>query len=403
MPDSIHLARQPIFDADNEIFGYELFYRNEAGNSESDNPRFATSTVLVNLLNQIGTQRCVGDKKVFLNIDSGILLTDIISSLPPELFVFELSEQMVITNRESEAIAHLRRMGHTFALDNVSLKEQYRDNFSRILPHVTYAKFDATMTDIEQLAVQIDTFKGIELIVQKVEFSEMVQAYKELGFNYFQGNFFAKPILLQQPNISPKHMGVLLLYNMLQNEEPIDQVAEEFQRHNELSMQLLQFVGSTALFRNNPASSIRETIEIIGTKRLQLWLLLIIYSKSGKYIENDKSVYSLNIQRRIDIMLDLLPRIGVPHDEKTVEQVRFLAFLSLIEETFNIPLATIMESVETNQAIEEALLSKHGEFGRLLGLAEEIEASNLATISTYLKHYNLGIEDIPDILAKYQG
>lgn len=402
MSDYIYLARQPIFDKAREIFAYELFYRNEAGDSTADNPRFATSTVLVNLLNQIGTQRCVGDKKAFVNIDATILLTDIISSLPKDLFIFEVSEQMVITNRESEAIAHLHRNGYTFALDNVCLKPESMENFSKLIPYMSYAKFDATRTDVELLASQIDLYKSLTLIVQKVEFSEMVEAYEALGFSYFQGNFFAQPVILEQQGISPKHLGVIRLYNMLQNEEPVAAIAEEFHKHNELSMQLLQFINSADVTKGRSTSSIREAIEAVGIKRLQLWLLLIIYSKSGKYIENDKSPFSLQIQKRIDIMLALLPRIGMPSDSNTLEQIRFIAFLSLIEEAFGMPLASVMSIMETTEAIEDAVLNRQGELGRLLGLAEEIETSHIRSIRTYLKHFGLTIDDISDIIATHQ-
>jgi EAL and modified HD-GYP domain-containing signal transduction protein len=402
MSNQIFMARQPIFDAAHNIYGYELFYRNESGNSEADNPRFATSNVLVNLLNQIGLQRCVGSTKAFVNVDSGILLTDILATLPKELFVFEISADMAISSRENDAIAELHKLGYEFALDNVSLNKEYHQNFGHIFPYITYAKFDTTMTDVEQLESLINRFAKFKLIAQKVEFSELFETYQELGFDYFQGNFFAQPVLLQQEGISPKHLGVIRIYNMLQNGVPPSQVAEEFQRHNELSMQLLQFVGSTALFKETTTASIREVIETLGEKKLQLWLLLIIYSKSGKYIANDKSPYSLHIQKRIDIMLELMPRVGMETDEHTVEQVRFLAFLSLVEETFNIPLASILKNVEVDEAIEAALLSKYGDFGHLLGLAEAIEESHVAKIHAYLKHYHLSIDAVDDIIAREQ-
>jgi len=39
------LARQPIVDADEKIFGYEFFYRNDEGHCDIDDPRHATSSV----------------------------------------------------------------------------------------------------------------------------------------------------------------------------------------------------------------------------------------------------------------------------------------------------------------------------------------------------------------------
>ncbi len=402
MSETINLARQPIFNADDDIFGYELFYRNDAGNSRAENGRFATSTVLVNLLNQIGRQRCVGDAKAFVNIDSGILLTDILATLPKELFVFEIGSDMVITHREIDAVAELHAKGYAFALDNVSLSKEYHKSFSPLFPYVTYAKFDTMMTDVERIGSQVARFAQFRLIAQKIEFSEMFETYRALGFEFFQGNFFAQPVLLQQPGLSPKHLGVIRIYNMLQNGDTPERVAEELQRHNELSMQLLQFVGSTSMGQAGSSASIRDVIERLGEQRLQLWLLLIIYSKSGMYISHGKSAFSLRIQRRIDIMLALMPRVGMQESESLVEQIRFMAFLSLIEETFGMPLATILEGVEVDEPIEAALLNRFGELGHLLGLAEAVEASNIAKIRAYLKHYGLAIDAVDDVLTRFQ-
>ena len=49
MYNQLFMARQPILDANNQIYGYELYYRDNHGENTSDNPRFATSTVLVDL------------------------------------------------------------------------------------------------------------------------------------------------------------------------------------------------------------------------------------------------------------------------------------------------------------------------------------------------------------------
>jgi len=403
MSDRIFIARQPIFDAQNVICGYELFYRNAEGAIDTENRRFATSTVLVNLLNQIGLQRCVGSAKAFVNVDSGMLLTDILSSLPKDVFVFELPREMVITNREIEAVAHLSRLGYTFALDNVGLDREYHDTFSPLYPYVTYVKFDTTMTDFEQIESQVSRFAAFHLIAQKVEFDELFESYKKLGFEYFQGNYFAPPAVLEQEGLSPKHMGVIRIYTMLQNGEPLNRVAEELQKHNELSMQLLQFANSTLERSESSSSSIRELVERIGEKRLQLWLLMIIYSKSGKYIENDKSPYSLRIQKRIDIMLELMPRITMPVDEITVEQVRYLAFLSLVETTFGIPLVSIIGTIPVSEKLEAALMSRYGSMGHLLGLAEGIEAASEAKIHAYLHHFHLADNAVDDLVAKYQA
>ena len=401
MYNQLFMARQPILDANNQIYGYELYYRDNHGENTSDNPRFATSTVLVNLLNQIGLQKGIGDAKAFININSDMLLTDILQNLPTNVFVFELCEKIIITRREIEAIAELHQLGYEFSLDNVSLSKEYYQNFVSIFPYITYAKFDTMMTDIQRLESQINLYKQFKLIAQKVEFHELYETYLDLGFDYFQGYFFARPHLIQQGRIDPKHLGIIKLFNMLQLETPIDEFADVFQRHNELSMQLLQFANSTSLLKTKKTSSIREIIEAMGEKQLQQWLIMIIYSKSGKYLKNEKSSQSIHIQKRIDLMLNLLALIKPENNHALAEQVRFLAFMSLLEATFNVPLASILKNVHVSDDIEEALLTHTGQLGRIYALALSIESSDFAATQVLLKPYNLNIDDLVEVIEQH--
>lgn len=401
MSEQLFMARQPILDIEKETVGYELFFRAEEGSTHIDNPRYATSSVLVNLLNQIGIHKGVGDSKAFINISADIILTDILYTLPNEIFVFELNEHTVITFQLVSAIAKLHASGYEFALDNVSLDEEYLANFARIFPYISYAKFDTTMTDIERLEANIETYKKFYLIAQKVEFYEVYETYRDLGFSFFQGYFFAKPHLIQQSRIDPKHLGVIRIFNMLQRETPLDEVANVFQNHNELSMQLLQYANSTELLKGKDTSSIREVIETMGQYRLTQWLLMIIYSKSGKYVSHEKSIHSITIQRRIDLMLDLLKLIDPHRFDELEEQVRFLAFMSLLEATFNVPLSSVLENFQVPAILKEALLTNTGLLGRLFALALSIERADYAATQVLLRTFMLTSDDVLNTIERH--
>jgi len=399
MSNQLFMARQPILNADKELFAYELFYRNDEGKSEIDDPREATSSVLVNVLNQIGLQGSVGEFKAFVNVGANILLTEILYSLPKDTFVFELSADIIITNKEHDAIKILHQQGYVFALDNIVFKDAYFENFSRIFPYITYAKFDTTHTDIELLEANIAIYQDMTLIAQRVEIPEVFEAYKELGFSYFQGYFFAAPHLIQQNRLDPKHLGVIRIFNLLQQDAPLPELCDEFEKHNELTLQLLQFLNSTSMFDIHGSHSIRDIIALVGKQRLLQWLLLIIYSKSGKDIKTSKSPLSLLVQNRIDIMLGLIDIINPLNKDEMKEQARFLALISLLETVFNVPTAYILEKFEVSEVIYAALTSHTGKLGRLFALSLSIERSDFAATQILLKSYKLNIDDIDDIIA----
>lgn len=399
MSNQLFMARQPILNANQELFAYELFYRDHEGNGVIDDPREATSSVLVNVLNQVGIQGSVGDFKAFVNVGANILLTEIIYTLPKDIFVFELSADIIINNKEHDAIKMLHQEGYVFALDNIVFTDEYFDNFSKILPFVTYAKFDTTHTDIELLEANIALYENKILIAQKVEIPEVFEAYKELGFNYFQGYFFAAPHLIQQNRLDPKHLGVIRIFNLLQNDAPLPELCDEFEKHNELTLQLLQFLNSSSMFDIHGTQSIRDIIALVGKQKLLQWLLLIIYSKSGKDIKTAKSPLSLLVQNRIDVMLGLIEKINPLNKAQMIEEARFLALISLLETVFNVPTVYIMEKFEVNEALYEALTSHTGKLGKLFALTLSIERSDFAATQILLKSYKLNIDDIDDVIA----
>lgn len=393
------MARQPILNADQELFAYELFYRDNNGNSVIEDPREATSSVLVNVLNQIGIQGSVGEFKAFVNVGANILLTEIIYTLPKDTFVFELSADIIINTNEHDAIKILHQEGYVFALDNIIFTEEYFDNFSKILPYITYAKFDTTHTDIELLEANLALYKEKVLIAQRVEIPEVFEAYKELGFNYFQGYFFAAPHLIQQNRLDPKHLGVIRIFNLLQNDAPLPELCDEFEKHNELTLQLLQFLNSSSMFDIHGSHSIRDIVALVGKQKLLQWLLLIIYSKSGKDIKTAKSPLSLMVQNRVDIMLGLIEKINPLNKDKLKEEARFLALISLLETVFNVPTVYIMDQFKVNDALYEALTSHTGKLGRLFALTLSIERSDFAATQILLKSFKLNIDDIDDIIT----
>ncbi len=400
MSDTLTMAKQPIVDLNNNTIGYEFFYRDDQGNRNFTDPRFATSSVLVNILNQVGVDNSIGDAKAFINISGDLLLTDIMANLPKDLFVFELSADIHMGNKEIANLEQLHKKGYIFALDNARFDENYMSNFGPVLPFIRYVKFDTVQTDIEGLYEHITLFASKILIAQKIEFQEVFDAYKDLGFQYFQGYFIADIHTTEQNRLDPKHLGVIRIFNMLQSAYRIDDITKEFERHNELTLQLLQYVKSIPGFDKSGTPSIQEIIKRVGTEKLMQWLMLIIYSRSSRTVETTKNQYSILIQNRIDTMLGILDKITVDNKETLVGQARLVALLSLMEDIYDVELSKTLKDYDLDSAVEGALIGRDGILGNLLAIAITIEDGNFATMQELLEKLNLKVEDIEDILNK---
>ena len=394
MHNTLHLARQPILNRAENIIGYEFFYRNVYGECIIDDPRHATASVLVNLLNQIGSLPSFGEMSAFINTDGPLLLTDILHTLPKEKFVFELSASMKPNSRIHEAIRYYHSLGYRFALDNASFHPDYFETFAPLFPYIEYAKFDVTQTDIEQFHYYPNPFSQMKLIAQKVEFYEMKEAYEELGFEYFQGFYFAHPHLITQRRVDPAYMDVMRLFSLLQKDPPIEEICEAFKRQSILALQLFQFLRSAHPEYIEGAISIREIIERFGKSALMQWLLLIIYSKSGTRAIDEKNSHAVFAQNRIDRMVSLLEKCTPHPTELQLEQIQLIAMLSLLEGLMNVPMESLLQTLHPTREIEDALITHTGMLGRIYAASLKLEKGDVNSASLLLKSYGITPEEI---------
>lgn len=402
MSNFLYIAKQPIFDVDQHIYGYELYYRNDDKEMTLPEKRLATASVLVNALNQMGLNTLVGNALAFVNIDAKILLTDIIYTIPKERFVLELNEDIVINQKEYECIKALHKEGYKFALDNLEFTEEHLSNIQRILPHVDYIKIDTIKTNFELLKEQIGIFGGKQLMAQKIESVFVHSAYKDIGFNYFQGFYLGEPELIKKNRIDPHHLGVIRLFNLLQGAVSMRDICAEFEQHNEIMLQLLQFVNSGGFAFETTPKSICDVLDFIGKKPLMQWLMLIVYAKAGRTGNQDINPSSILVQNRIDLMLGILQRLHIDSEEN-IMQARFISLLSLLETVFEMPLVVILDELDVEDVIKNALLHNEGDLGKLFALVLALEDADKESSEKLLLAYGLKAEDSWHIIEEHLG
>ena len=84
------LARQPIYSAQKDLFGFELLFRHELASSANEfGEDLATSEVLLNLYTGTNQQSDLFSRKIFINLSEGLLLSDAFLPVPPESVVIE--------------------------------------------------------------------------------------------------------------------------------------------------------------------------------------------------------------------------------------------------------------------------------------------------------------------------
>ena len=83
-----------------------------------------------------------------------------------------------------------------------------------------------------------------KLLAEKVETEKEHEIYNELGCELFQGYFFAKPNIVMKEVLDPHFKNIFNLIRLLDQDIDLDNLTQEFERHADITLQLLRFMNS---------------------------------------------------------------------------------------------------------------------------------------------------------------
>jgi EAL and modified HD-GYP domain-containing signal transduction protein len=195
-PD-VFLGRQPILDSTRTVVAYELLFRSDDGRAHARvcDDALATARVVSHALRKFGIQTVVGTCRAFINVDAESLLSRMIETLPPANVVLEILETVDIDERVLRRCHQLRARGYHLALDDVC---GYREAYDQLLDLIDIVKIDLALLDPHSLATLVRRLRlhPVRLLAEKVDTLERVRLSLELGFDYMQGFFLGRPVLL---------------------------------------------------------------------------------------------------------------------------------------------------------------------------------------------------------------
>jgi EAL and modified HD-GYP domain-containing signal transduction protein len=257
------LARQPIFDKTLSVAAYELLFRNSEENmaapSDEDG---ATSQVLLSAFSEHDISQLTGTVPGFVNFTKKLLLSDI--PFDKKQLVIEVLEDITDSEEVITALNQLKDEGYTIALDDFI----YSADKSGLIELCDIIKVDLraypTQKEFLQDTKRIKRTKR-RMLAEKVETHEEFELCKQLGYELFQGYFFAKPQLIKGKELSYNREVVLTLISELQNNDvSIERLEKVFVRDPELTFKLLKLVNAVAYSRGRKLKSVKQAITWLG-------------------------------------------------------------------------------------------------------------------------------------------
>jgi c-di-GMP-related signal transduction protein len=374
----VFVARQPIFDARDHLYGYELLFRSDFERNEFDGSDAASATlqVIANSLLSIGFENVTDGKKAFVNFDRSLLMGGLLSFLPRESVVVEILETV---EPDAELVAvckHLHAEGYTIALDDF-----VRD--PRLEPLIQIAKLikvDIQATTKKEQEYLLKTYRprGISMLAEKVETSEEFTWAKRAGYDYFQGYFFTRPVVVRGRQVAACKATCLdLLIAVQQPELDFKHLAALIGRDVSLCHKLLQYVNSPLFFRAVEVRSIEQCLALVGEDNIRHWVALAALPILATNKPNEVVTHSLVRARFCERLAQLA---GIQEFKLGF----LMGLFSLLDALIDLPLEEALQRVNLPPSVRRALLGSVGPgdaFSKVFGLALRYEVGDWRAVA----------------------
>jgi EAL and modified HD-GYP domain-containing signal transduction protein len=340
----VFVARQAIFDRHLKIFGYELLFRScQTDSSDAVDGSSATLQVITNSFLSIGVDRILAGGKAFVNCPQALLDDERLALLPQAITVVEVLETVQPDPNVIAACRRLKDMGYTLALDDFIDQPGYEG----LIELADIIKVDFRELTVNRRRAVCEKYgkRGIRMLAEKVETREEFQQALEMGYDYYQGYFFARPVTLRSREIAGYKANYLSLLREIHKPE-IDRarIAELIQREASLAYRLLRYINSAAFDRLGRVSSIPRALALLGDDGIRKWTwlaalpnlavnkpseLMVNASIRARFCEliapaaglenRQADLFLMGMLSRLDAMLDrsldeLLPELRLPRD-----------------------------------------------------------------------------------------
>lgn len=364
---SVFIARQPILDAQLNIRGYELFYRNGFTNHYTGvNADEASSKVIMDTFYNLGLSNLTDDKPAFINFSTKLLQKEVATLFPAENLVIEILETVPVNREIVEQCRQLKAAGYTIVLDDFA----YQENLLPLLDVADIIKIDLQAVGKGGLREMIGPLRerGYSLLAEKVEKWDEFRLARDLGFGLFQGYFFSRPEIITARKLNPTQLNCLRLMASLNRAElDFDELTEIISRDVSLSYNLIKLVNSAAFAKRQAISSIKHALVYLGEREIRKWVVLIGLQRLSVTEPEAPIITSMVRARFLELLADRT-------EWRPYAGTLFLAGLfSLLDVLLQKPLAEIFEDVWMPEQIKELLLYGTGPFSELWHMALDYE------------------------------
>lgn len=368
------IARQPIFDQRLRVFAYELLFR--GGPQNVFQPRKdASSSVIVDSTTLFDLEKLTGTAKAFVNADETALLKGALRLLPPDRIVVEVLETVSPTSEVVAACVDLCNSGYILALDDFVDHPKWQP----LIPLAKYLKVDFRALDRDLCRATAKRYlpQGIQLLAEKVETQAEVDEARGMGYGFFQGYFFCKPIMVEGRDIPGNKLNYVRLLAAVNAETfSFEKIEEILKQEPSLVYKLLRYLNSPLLGLRNRVRSISHAISLIGEKEFRRWVSIVaMVSMAG-----DKSPELIRTALTRAYFCEEISESAGMSPQKS--DLFLMGLLSVTDAILDLPMSNVVSYLPLSAEVHTALCGGANRFREVYDTFLSYERADWKALST---------------------
>lgn len=373
----VFVARQPIFDRYRQLYGYELLFRSGLTNAfQATDADRATVKVIADSFLRFGIQKMTGGKRAFINFTRDTLVKRYATLFPKELIVVEILENVEQDVEIFDACRELKQLGYSIALDDFVC-----DDWSN--PLVKFADiikvdFRATKAAARAELPQAIAYRKLKSLAEKIETRAEFDEAVDLGFQYLQGYFFSKPLVLSGRDVPGSRMRYLEVLREI-NRPSLDfvQIEETIKREPSLTYKLMTYINSVAFSFRTRITSVRQALALLGDDAVKKWASVVALAGLAQDQPSELIVTSL-VRARFGELI--APSVKL---EERAQELFFMGLFSLLDAITGRPMAEVLADLPIADDIKLALLGNRTRLFDVLSCLTAYESGEWETFSLY--------------------
>lgn len=366
---SFAIARQPIFDTEGNLYGYEVYLRRSTDLDKypEDIPYNKATFIVAELTAELGVNRVSEGKKIFVNVTLDSLLNKVLDLLPLDKVVFEVIPSQVEVGRSIfssilKRVDDLKAQGAMLALTENLYSGKYVD----LLQKSDMVEF--TVSKIDEGKASAVRRNNKKVLVTRIESEKDYRKAVELG-DLLEGNYLGKPAVVKEFEIAPFLKSTLMrMIAALNTVQSVKDFAKIISSDVGMSAKLLRFVNSAYFAKRKEIKDIVQACTYLGMENLKKFTLLIA---TNDYV----SVENPQLWKKSLIRAIIAEELAKRYKPELATKAYLVGLFSLIDQILGVDKIEFLREVNVDKEIIDAFTGENKELSLILDEASILEES----------------------------